>query len=43
MTEKKLVKEKPINPYQRLMARFKEFANKVEYRKKNNNVGLPKK
>ena len=46
MTEKKLkgcqVKEKPINPYQRLMARFKEFANKVEYRKKTTMWVYPK-
>ena len=42
MTEKKLVKEKPINPYQRLMARFKEYANKVEYRKKTTMCVYPK-
>jgi len=41
------MKEKPITPYQRLMYRFREFANKVEYRKKTtmwvypkNNVGV---
>lgn len=28
------MKAKPISPYQRLMDRFKEFANKIEYREK---------